>query len=488
MLIHYIKKGAYNTFFYALASLATRFINFLFLPFFLSRLTLQEFGVWDFYQTFFSYGTLLLTSCSTISMIRFYILYQGDELKQNYCIGNALVLVFLLFIILNLLIIGLWIGYPLLFVTYPYVLITIISTALFSLFALLLSYVKVKEQLLRYLFIFCTQSTIVSLLTSLGVYYGYGIRSFFYANCFSYSVFLPFFFTIFLKNYSFSWHLAKIQLQYSIPLLCYNFLYMGFFTIDRLIIKYTGGYDFLGIYALLWRFGGIFQFATMALMDAWPLVLYNAQQEKNGHFFISKFITYFCGVLLTGGIAALIITHCVIIYFFPPHCQALIHYLPAFFLSLTFLEIARIMQSGLGLSVKTIYAPVLVVCGVVLQALFIYFFSDYQLNKILYCNSVAFILYGLLNYCVSKAVYENFIIESYRVIKMILMFCFFCYFFEHFCQFRESLKWTLLLIAVWPVVLWGTIFDVFEKNACKNFLYSTIKSLRRRLAGKTLRA
>lgn len=479
MLKNYIKKGAYNTFIYASASVITRFINFLFLPFFLSKLTLEEFGVWDFYQTLFSYGTLILTSCSTISMLRFYILYKGDEEKQKYCVGNALALVFLIFVFVAVIILGLWIYSPCLFRMYPYMMITISSAGLFSLFAILLSHAKMKEELFRYLIIFCGQNCIVSALTVIGVCYNFGINSFFYANCFSYLIFLPPFVSMFTRYFSFSWSLAKTQLRYSLPLLFYNFLYMGFFTIDRFLIKYNNGYEQLGLYALLWRFGAIFQFASMALMDTWPIVLYNAQKEDDSKFVIAKLMTYFCALLLTGGICSIITTYFVIHYYFPLTYNSLIEYLPSFFLSLVLLEIARLMHAGLGLATQTLYAPCIVGFILIIQGSVLYWFSSFELYKIFYLNSIVFIAYGLLNYKVSKLVYPNFIIEIKKTLTMICVFFMACVLLEYIFIKKLASFYFMVIFLGWLLTMWYIIFNNNERKNIKNICVIYISAFKK---------
>lgn len=94
MILSYLKRGSYNSLFFGLSSAIVRAINFLFLPYLLSKLSLEEFGIWDFYQMLFSYGTLLLSSCAATGMTRFFLFYKDDSLKQKQAIGNSFFAVF----------------------------------------------------------------------------------------------------------------------------------------------------------------------------------------------------------------------------------------------------------------------------------------------------------------------------------------------------------------------------------------------------------
>ena len=87
MLKQYIKKGAYNTFFYSMSSFISRGFSFFFLPYFLSKLTLEEFGIWEFYQTFFSIGTLILTSATASGLTRYYLFFQDQQDRKRFVVS-----------------------------------------------------------------------------------------------------------------------------------------------------------------------------------------------------------------------------------------------------------------------------------------------------------------------------------------------------------------------------------------------------------------
>ena len=53
------------------------------------------------------------------------------------------------------------------------------------------------------------------------------------------------------------------------------------------------GYEILGTYSLLWRFSSIFQFFAIAMLDVWPLILFNAQKEKNFEPLVAKLTTLY---------------------------------------------------------------------------------------------------------------------------------------------------------------------------------------------------
>jgi O-antigen/teichoic acid export membrane protein len=158
MLAYYLKRGAYNTLFYGASSAITRAISFLLLPYFLTKLTLEEFGIWDFYQTFFSLGTLLACSCATTAMVRFYLLHQNDPIKKRQAVGNSIALALgsiILFLIATLV---LAYCYKPGLMACNYFVYTLANVVLFACFSVVLAYLRMREFLWCYLFAFCGQT------------------------------------------------------------------------------------------------------------------------------------------------------------------------------------------------------------------------------------------------------------------------------------------------------------------------------------------
>src|SRR5262245_31221972 len=143
MFASYVKRGAYNSLFYAGSSAFVRGINICILPYFLSKLSIIEFGIWDFYQTWFSWFTLLLSSATSTAMIRFYLLYKHDPEKQHQSIANALWLTLYIMIFflacMSIAIVSGTIGHN------SYTSFTIINAAIFALCSMIFAYCRMKE-------------------------------------------------------------------------------------------------------------------------------------------------------------------------------------------------------------------------------------------------------------------------------------------------------------------------------------------------------
>ncbi|MGE0206217.1 MAG: lipopolysaccharide biosynthesis protein, partial [Candidatus Babeliales bacterium] len=472
MLKFYVKKGAYNTFFYGLSSLVSRALSFVFLPYFLAKLTLEEFGVWDFYQTFFSIGTLILSSTAATGLIRFFLLYKNDPKKQQAVVGNSLAFVLSGCILFQL---GSFATLFLYYKNHPnfiFLLLTSLNISLFALFSLLLAYLRVKEYLWSYFFIFCGQSSLAIALTVMGIYTNQGINSFFYANCVSLIIFLPFFAYLFKNYLTFSFTIFKQQLIYSVPLLVYSFLYSFFFSIDRFFIKEYAGYEALGTYALLWRFGAIFQFFSIALIDASPVMLFNAQKEHNGNFLIAKFINYFCIAITSVCLIAIIGARIGIGLFFPEKYYFLISLLPLFFIPIIMLEVARILQFGINLSTKTIYGPLITSIGLSIQTFMLYILKDFNIHGILLANSISFALLCIIAYQLSSFIYSKAIFNPKKLSILISLFLGHTLLLQMLFYYNAPYFMLILPLASWIAALWHN--NIIEQEE-KNYIMTTVK-------------
>jgi glycosyltransferase involved in cell wall biosynthesis/O-antigen/teichoic acid export membrane protein len=474
VLARYIKRGAYNTFFYGLSSAINRIVSFLFLPYFLSVLTLKEFGIWDFYQTFFSLGTTTLISCASASLIRFYFLYKdNDPIKCKQSIGNAclLVIVGMGLFLCSLFFLSYFNYIPL---ENRYLLITFVNICLFSTFALVTAFLRVKEMLVTYLIIFSGQGLIATALTVVGIWYGWAIDAFFYATLCSLIIFLPSFFTLLFLHFSFSWSLLKEQLAFSIPLLLYSIIFMGFFSFDRWFIKIMNGYEELGTYSLLWRFGVLFQFFSIALIDAWPVVSYNVAKEKDGKQLLTRLLSYYNIILVSLGLACIAGSHCLIAWFVKLHYANLMAYFPLFFLSLVLLDSARTFQTGFCITTKTKYIPFLTLATLLCQT-FLFFIitkiSYLTLWKVLFINCSAFIFYMIISYYYGSKI-ADYTIDLRRIVTTLLYGC--CYFILFECIFMYDLSWhySVVLVCTWPLLVWfANIVDGEDKEGFWKKLY-----------------
>lgn len=445
----YIKRGFRMSSVYALTALATRGISFLFLPFVLRSITLTDFGMWDFYQNIFSYGTLMLSSTAATSMTRFYV-GTNDEYERNAVIGNASYGILICAIIAMITMVCFYHALSL------HAILTIINIICFSCFSLVLAYYRMHERVWIYATLFFMQSVGALGATMIGLWYGYGLLAFFYANIGASLCMMPLYARLLYRYRAWSYSLLKQQLWYSIPLCAYAFLYSCLYTVDRFYIQsYAGGFETLGLYGLLWRFGALFQMCAVALADAWIILISDIARNHDKNKILPSLIVYYSALLMSGGIASIIISYGVISCMFPFSYHAILSELPIFFMALTFVELARVASTGLLITKRTISMPMITASILGMQMLFYVGISACTLHAIIAANAIAFSVYILFMAYASSVYAESTLFKRAMLGKLSVMFggyvvC--CYLLIH----HTSMWYTFCVLGLsWPGALYA---------------------------------
>lgn len=413
----YVKQGSHHALVLAATALFSRGLLFFFLPYILSKFTIAEFGVWDFYQHFLSFGTMVISSGATMALTRFYIVHKDNPDMQRAAVGNACLAVVCAALMLSYgsaCAMYFLTGYG---ATHT---LAVAVTVLFALFFVVLAYLRVVEQLALYAFVFCAQSATALILSVVGVHYNLGIQALFYAYGISLVIFVPLFVRIAYAHRSYSWPLFKEQVRYSMPLLAYNSVALGFFTLDRLWLARISD-ELLGVYGLLWKFGAVYQCCALTITNAAPLVIFQAHQDKKDNQVIPTLVTYVSILLLLGALVSVYVTQYVLMQWFPA-CGGAWRYAPLFFAFIGLLEVAKLMQTGFHLAVKTVYIPVLALVMLGVQALLCVALQPCGLWGVCSANICTFMLYALVSYRIGWWVYPQQIVDARRLSAAVALY------------------------------------------------------------------
>lgn len=478
MLSDYIKRGALITALYAGTSAFMRCINFIFLPYFLTVLTLAEFGIWDFHQMLFVRGAIIVTSIAVHALLRFYFLHTDDPAKQHQVISNAVWLLALS----TVLFLGIGYAYVNSYTNANFGMLTLLITALYGLFSFIITFLRVQEKLGWYMILFCSQNILFCAGTFIGIWHGYKLHAFFGATAASLFLFLPLFVYLLYRYHSCSFSLACQQLWYSTPLLFYGIINVSFFMVDRFFIQhFTPDQHLAGTYAILWRFGSIFQILALSLVDAWPNIIFKAHHEAPGSTLARSLINYYASFLLFASLATLACSQILFRLYMPQSSQSLCIYLPLFFISLTLYELARLLQSGLTLTKKTAPVPALGMFCLFLQlASFAWcytYLSVIMMPHIIMCNICIFIIYGCISAYWSartyKKVYGSQLFDKNSLMRMTALFMIACAFiqiaFKYSALFSCSIS--CILVALWPLSVLAFCLNSHEKEYLAAFLF-----------------
>lgn len=462
----YLYKASETSFIFMTSSLLAKVINFVTLPYLLNTLSVNDFGILDYFQTYFSLGSTLVITIASTSLIRFFLLYKDDPNTQRQIVGNSFLFIACttsIIIILTIIIYNVT-------QTQSYTLPTMLMIALFCCFSLLTSYIRAQEYFYYYLALTLLQSISSSLLT-LFLLYHYGIAAFFIATIGITSLFVPFFVHILKQHWYFSWPLFKQQCIFALPLLAYGFIYTEFFCLDRSIAQLKYGFELVASLGFLYRFGQIFQFISIALIDAWPFLIFNAQKEADNKNLISRLITYACGTLLTINIGLICASCLCIQWFMPIRYHHTLTAMPFFFCFLALIEIARIFQTEFQLQNKTFYILCTSGSTLLLQGLFLYYAAGNTLQSICVAQCASFSMYVLLNYIGTYYLSSAPLYEYKKLCSLFTLF--FCY----IILLTMAIQYSMLIVCCigisWPVTLWFTsYFSKEEKLILKNYFYS----------------
>lgn len=392
-LTSYLKKGAYQTTLCAASIVIVRLTSFILLPFFTRHITLYEFGLWDYYQIIFSCGLMIFSTLPTSALTRFFIAHKHDPSKQLLNLGTTFFIGLSSLAIISLMALAISLFWARSGSEFLY--ITLASVALFTPFNILLSYLRAQERPATAMLFFAAQGLTAVALTVWGVHKGYGIRAYFFATLSSAALFFPLFTVLAWRHTIFCKKTLMAQLSYSSPLAINSCIYAAFFIVDRLILKKYSGFDILGEYALLWRFGALFQFFSLSLCEAAPLIFFNTEHERDSKDLARTLFFILLGIVTLGCIAAIIGSHFLLNVNFLSQAHSLKKSLLLFFLPCYLIEIARLMHIYLALCNNTKLLPLFSCAALILQIILLVATKKMQLLGVFIANSCAFSLYLL---------------------------------------------------------------------------------------------
>ena len=394
--MNYVAKGGLLSTIFALTTILSRGLVFMCLPLFLRSISIEAFGLYDFYHLLTINIAVLLSNSAINSLNRFY--ESHDPLKV---LGNCLAM-------LSLQTIGFGAWALAIHASNPLFALCLVNSILFAWFSFILAYYRLTFHIKRYLAVFGIQTGIYLCTTWFLLFYVHaGIYALWYGFTLSLLSTLPWLIILFGKQLRLDWTLLKQQLTYCAPLLFFTALYVSFFSIDRFIIKYYLDEHALGIYGLLWRFGSLFQLGAFALYDAWPAIVFPAHKEY-GNEYIANLVFYYLITLATISLGALACTPLAITLLFPAYASECIPLVSLFFAALFFLECSRLNQIGCLLSKQTKLIPVLTLGAMALQILILIGAASYHVltvRNLIYLNCLVYGMYCISNRMLSTHLY-----------------------------------------------------------------------------------
>lgn len=472
MLTSYVRRGCTNTLSFAVTSVTAKGIWLLAMPFIFSRLTVADIGIYDYYQSIFLIGSLMISSLSAQPLSRFYLKYRNEHDRQQASVATSLLIISVCAAFCFLLSIITYARYSICGDCY-FVMFLLLNAALFACFSFVTSFYQIREHIKEYMLLYCSQSLLSLLIVFLSLTWGFGVSSLFWANSVSYLLCLPILVLLFTQSGSWSQESLIEQLRFGLPLLAYNILYMLLFAVDRWYLAAQYGYQMSGLYAILWYFGRLFVYGTLALYEASPILLYNAQHEPDGNQIITRTIKFITLIYVTG---ALMITPCayVMLTKFMPQHQELLKYVPLFITPLLLVEVGRFWQAGFNLATKTHYIPFISLVTLLIQLGGLYLFGSLGLQGVIYANGLAFLSYALMNAIGSTLTYHHELFDVRQIATLFALFIAFNLFLWYSCTTHLPLVYMCVAALVWLPSLW--VFGFFSTEE-KRYILQIFKKI-----------
>ncbi|MGE0009784.1 MAG: lipopolysaccharide biosynthesis protein [Candidatus Babeliales bacterium] len=446
------KRQCTNTFFFGATAIFTKGIWLIAMPTILNKLTVHDVGVFDFYQSIFLIGSLMISSLTAQPLLRFYLKHRNEPDLQRATIGASSVIIALCTALC-------FVFAALTFARYSfcgdcyYVMFLFVNAGLFACFSCATSFYQIRERIQEYVLLYSAQSILALALVFTGLRLGYGMPVLFWANSISYLLCMPALRVFFTHIRLCDTRAVYEQLVFGMPLFAYNILYMLLFAVDRWYLAATQGYEIVGVYAILWYFGRIFVYGTLALYEASPILLYNVQHEHDGNRIIARTIKYITLAYVTG---ALMVTPCAYILLsqFLPAYKHLICYVPLFITPLLFIETGKFWQAGFNLATQTKHIPFITLSTLLLQLGGLYFLGQWGLVGVLYANGFAFMCYALMNAVGSAYIYDKMLFDVRELGTMFVLYGIYTLFFWYALSTPFPIVCFFVGAFTWPIVLW----------------------------------
>lgn len=462
MLAQCIKQGTYTTLVYGASAVVARLLHFALFGHIVHTLGVASYGVWDFYQTIFYFLGSMLSSCASSALMRFYLAdTQSDQQKK--VLGTSC------WIIMGT--IGIWWTVSVTFLVYgthvqtPYALLTVCNSGLQALLYFVLTYYKSTNAVWWYAILFNLQQLVMLLLLRCTVgMCATTLLPLFGAVTLSLLCIVPCFVTLFWQHHTCDYSLIKQQLRFSLPLLLVGISTVCFISVDRYFLKLCSA-QLLGHYAIIMRFGSLFQFCALALTDAWPIIIFNACRTPASHNLVGTLTTYYLFVLMSLAVCMNGLSLLLCLYIFPDLYPQLACYIPWIFLAALLYETARVLQASFAITYQTTLSALLAYGTLLLQIMGCWLATKTSavLSALIGANCLTFLCYSISSYLCMTYYAAAYRVSLERLIRGTMHTCLYL-FLSSVTITTGSPLWCMVLALSWPCTVWLFLLSTSEKE------------------------
>ncbi len=435
MITEILKKIGTHTLLYSFGNILSRIVGFLMIPLYTHYLTPSDYGTIELLDLTSYVIGMIIGAGMGAAILRFYYEFR-DQTQKNQVISTALI--FLVPVNLLVLVVLFYFSRQVSLLVFDtdkyssYLELVFVSLSLGALYQLSMSYVRAKQQSLRY--------TVFSLLQlalglSLNIYLiaklHMGVWGVLYSSVITNAVMVVFLLsmTIFEVKLSFSFGKLKQMLKYGVPLIPAS---IGMFVLtfaDRFFLQKYATLSVVGTYALGYKLGMVINALLVSpFLLFWSAYMYEVAEKQNAKELFARIQEYFAFVLLFVALGVSLLANDVVKILSPPQYWEASRIVPIIALSYVFLGFQYFFQVGINLTKKTkfralavggsallnlilnyLLIPSYAALGAALATLFSFmvmamvthYFSQrlypvrYELSKLLKIGAIGLAIYGL---------------------------------------------------------------------------------------------
>lgn len=488
MLIDILKKISKHTLLYSLGGIVSRMVGFLMIPLYTHYLTPSDYGIIELLDLTSVIIGMVIGVGMGMTLIRFYYEFD-DQIERNEVVSTAIFFTFST----GLIVLGglFYFSEKISMIVFQskeyssYLEVVFTTLCLGILTQMPLSYVRAKQQSLKY--------TIISLIQlifglSLNIYLiaglHMGVWGLLYSNLISNGIIgvVLMAMTIFEVKIRFSFKKLKTMLKYGLPLVPASF---GMFILtfsDRFFLQRYATLSEVGVYSLGYKFGmGISILITSPFLLFWAAYMYEIAKMENAKEIFSRIQLYFTFILIFSALGLSVIADDLIRIMSPSKYWDASKVLPIIALSYVFLGLNYFFHIGMNLTKKTAYRAYGVGISAILNlALNFLLIPPYGAMGAAWATLLSFIFMAAMNYFFSQRLYPiNY--EYSRVFKMLAI----ALVIFGFSKILPATSLTLdimlktILFINFPLILWMVDFyREEEKEKIRDFFSIFTKRVR----------
>ncbi|KPK02989.1 MAG: hypothetical protein AMK71_00305 [Nitrospira bacterium SG8_35_4] len=480
------KKIGKNTAVYSIGNLLNRLIGFVMIPVYTRYLVPSDYGIVSLIDITINLAATIIAIGLSGAVIRFY--YDDDDpVQKKLVISTSVISMFMISIAASSLFI--LFSQQISYLVFDsgkyskYLKIAFITLFFEMLSQLTMSYIRAKQQSLRYsLFSLSKLLLGLSLNIYLIVFLEWGVWGVLYSGLITNGIVTVVLLSITFAEVGFRFSLLKLQgmLKFGLPLIPSN---IGMFILASSNMFFLQKYSTLsvvGTYSIGYKLGfAVNVIVVTPFLLFWSAYMYEIAKEKNAKELFSKILEYVAFMLIIVVFGLSVIIGDVVKLLLASEYWGSASVVPLIALTYLFWGLNCYFYLGINITKKTKYRSYSVTCGALIALILNYLLIPlYGALGAAGSTALAYLLMTAMNYYFSQRLYPIQYKFS-RIVKMSIVSLFLFYVSKQLASDLSAINVILkvLILGFLPIILWAL---GFYKEEEKQFIKRSFHNIRKR--------